>query len=162
MDANLFMDRNILLRRMKASIIVMFILLFCLCVSYVIDLRNLEDPFGFERITLHSHYALERFSQGGGSHDDLYNIIDKREVKNLGGVFGGIIKKINLQDENVYVWVQKCYGGDRDGIYKLDFNTGVVTGPLSIIDSNKAFIDTHLFFEDNSAFFSRVFKAPKL
>lgn len=162
MGTHLSMDKNILLRRMKASIIVMFILLFFLCVGYVIDLRNLEDPFGFERITLHSHYALERFSQGGGGNDDLYYMIDKREADNSGGVFEGVIKKINLQDKNVYVWVKKCYGADRDGIYKLDFDTGVVTGPLSIIDSNKILIDTHLFFENNSAFFNRAFKGPQL
>ena len=73
------------------------------------------------------NYDLELFDEGG----PLY-YVNKRGVTSGGGVFDGIIKKIGIDGVEIYAEVKRLSSSDPDGWYKLNINSGVVSGPLDI------------------------------
>ncbi|MEZ5324733.1 MAG: hypothetical protein R3F19_06690 [Verrucomicrobiales bacterium] len=81
----------------------------------------MRDP----NIKVSHDYYLEKFPENG-----KFYMRRAGEGDVPGGVFDGIVLEVGWSDTVVLAKIKRLYGGDEDGVYRLDLSSGQVIGPL--------------------------------
>ena len=71
-------------------------------------------------------YKLLRFDEGG-----LYYLVAPGKGFDGVGYLEGVIRQIAWDQNFILADVDKCYGGDVDGWYAVNVQSGKILGPLS-------------------------------
>ncbi len=92
---------------------------FCLVVAMLLFV-------GCSRKKIANGYYIELFDESR----PVYYIMEKG-VDSGGGVYDGVVKDIGWKDNELLARVRRLSSADPHGYYKLNLDTGNVTGPIT-------------------------------
>lgn len=124
------------------------LLIFCIITTGLLSSCDI-DLLGLDKKYLAPNYTLDYFAEG-----QSYYVRDKR-LERGNGVFDGIVKRIGTNHRFIVADIQKCFGGDIDGIYVLEISSGKIKGPIS--DSEMATLTQSegISLEDVAVFYAK-------
>lgn len=133
---------------MKSIVLVrriLFLAMILLLASIFLNFHSCDDPFGCTVKHIKYSYYLEDFCGCG----DMFNLIKKEKIiGDYVNVFDGCVRKINIDDNHVYAEIQKCYRGDKDGIYVLNMKNGEIYGPLDKIPEGIKLVEVEKYYDE--------------
>lgn len=104
---------------------------------------------GCSRKKIANDYYIELFDEG----KHVYYVVEKG-VDSGGGVYDGIVKDIGWKDNELLARIRRLSSADPHGFYKLNLDTGNVTGPITDESEILSFkvVKAESFFEDPQSY----------